>query len=300
MTEEPGSASREPEESSSSGMLRLDLHLHSDASPDSDSTPENTIAAVKAAGLNGLALTDHNSTANNERMAELARKAGLLFIPGCEISSEKGHILAYDIDREMPKGLPPSQVVRMAQLSHCLVMASHPFRLVTGLGPIISIDLPLNGIEVLNAHSSPMANAKADVLADSIRGWRDGDPNGAPFLHEADDDDLERQLRAWERTAGDDEPTPALEEPKTAAKPDPTDDMPLARIGGSDAHTADRVGLAWTEFPGLAPGSATVEQVLEALSKGECRAGGRSSTRLALDYQLRVVWNRVKRGFKRI
>lgn len=305
MSSESEPAASEPGVGMGSKNLRLDLHIHSDASPDSSAACEDIIAAVKAAGLHGLALTDHNSIANNKRMGKLARKAGLLFIPGCEISSAKGHILTYGMEREMPKNLPPAQVVRMTQLSGCLALASHPFRLVTGLGPILSMDLPFDGLEVLNAHSSPAANAKADTLANSIRVWRKEAPREDLYHDEDEPEESMRRDDPWDRTVDDDGGAPSkgpiMKKNGKNAKPGVADeDMPLAAIGGSDAHTADRAGLAWTEFPGLDPDSATVEEVIEALRRGECQAGGRSSARMAMDYQFKVVWNRLKRGLKRI
>lgn len=292
--------------------LCLDLHIHSDASPDSEATPKAIIDAVRTAGLHGLALTDHNSVANNERMAELARRAGLLFIPGCEVSSAKGHILTYAMDREMPRNLPPDQVVRMAQLSGSLVAASHPYRLVTGVGPILSMDLPFDALEVLNAHSSPSANAKAATLAESIRLWRKEAPREDLFADGEDKDETRQRDAAWARMADDvehaysgrtdDEPDVPPLNARSMSGPPPrlSRGLPLATIGGSDAHIAQRVGLAWTEFPGLSPDSATVDDVLEALGKGDCRARGESSSALAFDYQLKVAWNRLRRGLRRI
>ena len=45
--------------------------------------------------------------------------------------------------------------------------------------------------------------------------------------------------------------------------------LPLAMIGGSDAHTLRRVGRTWTEAPGR-----TREEFLESLRRGLCRPGG--------------------------
>ena len=40
--------------------LRGDLHVHTCRSPDSDTTLEQALSAAKSAGLDFLALTDHN------------------------------------------------------------------------------------------------------------------------------------------------------------------------------------------------------------------------------------------------
>jgi predicted metal-dependent phosphoesterase TrpH len=41
--------------------LRIDFHVHSFFSMDGVSSPEDLIAAARAAGLNGFAVTDHNT-----------------------------------------------------------------------------------------------------------------------------------------------------------------------------------------------------------------------------------------------
>ncbi|MFM8807320.1 MAG: PHP domain-containing protein [Chthoniobacterales bacterium] len=41
--------------------LRIDFHVHSFFSMDGVSSPEDLIAAARAAGLNGFAITDHNT-----------------------------------------------------------------------------------------------------------------------------------------------------------------------------------------------------------------------------------------------
>lgn len=279
--------------------LRLDLHVHSDASADSRTTPEELIATVKTAGLHGLAITDHNEVGNQKRLKELAEAEGLLVIPGVEITSKDGHVLAYGIDKQMPKGLPSSQVVTMVQKSGGLAVAAHPFRPVTGVGPRLSMGIQFDGIETLNGHSTPKANSKAGKVALSIiKARRRPSLRSKVSAQESGQDDVttEKQ-RDGEATEGSKKGRKENTMGKNRAL---EDEFPICMTGGSDAHIAKRVGLAWTEFPGLEPGKATVEEVLEALRKGLCFPAGSSSKKMALDYQLQVVKNRIKRGFRRV
>ncbi|MFC4529265.1 PHP domain-containing protein [Sphaerisporangium dianthi] len=84
--------------------MRIDLHAHSTASDGTD-TPGALMAAAVAAGLDVVALTDHDTTAGWEA-AEDAVPPGLTLVPGAELSgrwhgaeSSVGlHLLAYLFD----------------------------------------------------------------------------------------------------------------------------------------------------------------------------------------------------------
>ena len=67
---------------------RFDLHMHSFFSPDAADSPEDLIAAAKARGLSGIAITDHDNCEVHEylRAKGLAREDGmavLLLLSAC-------------------------------------------------------------------------------------------------------------------------------------------------------------------------------------------------------------------------
>ena len=76
----------------------IDLHTHSSVS-DGTETPAELIAAAVAAGLDTVALTDHDSTAGWAEAFTAASGTGLTVIPGMELSTNYGpasvHMLAY-------------------------------------------------------------------------------------------------------------------------------------------------------------------------------------------------------------
>ncbi len=78
--------------------FKIDLHTHSFFSGDGVSSPEENIAAAKAKGLHGFALTDHNTNEGVTYLLEkgLIREDGLpvddfLIIPGVEVTTAEGH-----------------------------------------------------------------------------------------------------------------------------------------------------------------------------------------------------------------
>lgn len=80
---------------------RADLHVHSYGSggsydvKDITLTPAKIIEVALQQGIEILSITDHNSIGNVEVAVELGVKAGILVIPGVELSTPQGHLLLY-------------------------------------------------------------------------------------------------------------------------------------------------------------------------------------------------------------
>ena len=81
--------------------LNIDLHTHSNCS-DGALTPAELVARAAAAGVEVLALTDHDTVAGLEKAGHSARVLGLRLVPGVEISaswrSQAIHVLGLWID----------------------------------------------------------------------------------------------------------------------------------------------------------------------------------------------------------
>lgn len=78
----------------------VDLHVHTPASRDVDaftygaSEARQVVDAAIAAGLHAVAVTDHNTAGWCDAMAEAARGTPLVVLPGVELSTAEGHLLA--------------------------------------------------------------------------------------------------------------------------------------------------------------------------------------------------------------
>ncbi|MFJ2507485.1 PHP domain-containing protein [Arthrobacter citreus] len=101
--------------------MRIDLHTHSNVS-DGTEAPGAVMASAAAAGLDAVALTDHDSTAGWGEAAEAARTLGLVFVPGMEVScrTEDGisvHVLSYLHDPSHPGLLAEIAKSRSARVS---------------------------------------------------------------------------------------------------------------------------------------------------------------------------------------
>ncbi|MFF7606839.1 PHP domain-containing protein [Streptomyces parvulus] len=94
--------------------MRIDLHTHSTASDGTD-TPAQLVRKAAAAGLDVVALTDHDTTRGHaEALAALPE--GLTLVTGAELSCRLDgvsmHMLAYLFDPEEPAFLAERELVR--------------------------------------------------------------------------------------------------------------------------------------------------------------------------------------------
>ncbi|GAA3407119.1 PHP domain-containing protein [Paenibacillus hodogayensis] len=82
---------------------RYDLHSHTTAS-DGTNAPAVNVRLAQEAGLDGLAITDHDTVAGVAEAVEEGRKLEVEVVPGVEISTVSGgrdiHVLGYYIDTE--------------------------------------------------------------------------------------------------------------------------------------------------------------------------------------------------------
>ncbi|MEU2064259.1 PHP domain-containing protein [Streptomyces sp. NPDC013455] len=94
--------------------MRIDLHCHSTASDGTD-TPAELVRRAAAAGLDVVALTDHDTTRGHAE-AVAALPGGLTLVTGaelsCRIDGVSMHLLAYLFDPEEPALLAERELVR--------------------------------------------------------------------------------------------------------------------------------------------------------------------------------------------
>ncbi len=151
-------------------LLNFDLHTHSFFSGDGVSTPEELIATAKARGLQGLALTDHNTC---EGMDYLLRKGlirpdglpvnGFLVIPGVEVSTAEGHLICLGVTLPNMKGRPALEVCRAIHERGGLAIPPHPYDYFrAGIRESVLKVLDADAIEVYNAATTfQFCNKKA-------------------------------------------------------------------------------------------------------------------------------------------
>ena len=106
-------------------MKKYDLQVHTDASPCSRAAPADVVNAAVDVGLDGIAITNHDTLEGYDEVADLA-PADLTVIPGVEVTTTQGHLLALYVDDEPPQSDPIS-VVEHVHEQDGIAILSHPF-----------------------------------------------------------------------------------------------------------------------------------------------------------------------------
>lgn len=142
-----------------------DLHVHTRYSNDGRSTPQQVIDACVARGIGCVAITDHNSF---EAYFDVKDNGRVIVIPAEEVSSAEGHILAFGIDREIPRGMSIRDTIDAIHEAGGYAFAAHPYRWWSGLGETNTLGYDFDGTEAMNARSVRSANRKSMALAKRI------------------------------------------------------------------------------------------------------------------------------------
>jgi predicted metal-dependent phosphoesterase TrpH len=134
--------------------FRIDLHVHSKYSGDTDSEPEEVLLQAISLNLQGVAFTEHYSYAASEYAEGLREKYkdSLLIFRGVEFSTAEGHCLIFGVDTDKLdlKYAPVEDVVRMVTMHGGVVIPSHPYRRGNSLGDRIH---DLNGISAVEGYN---------------------------------------------------------------------------------------------------------------------------------------------------
>ncbi|MFA7249408.1 MAG: PHP domain-containing protein [Dehalococcoidia bacterium] len=160
--------------------MLLDLHTHTRiGSPDSFLDPDELIERSKEAGLDGIVLSEHDMTWDREELQALARHHNFLVIPGLEVSTDRGHILAYGV-AAFEEFMRQSDALadRVALVGGALV-AAHPYREHAPLNwrdaeeyeraiahaAASSAYRRVHAVEVLNGHGTLNDNEFSELVA---------------------------------------------------------------------------------------------------------------------------------------
>lgn len=186
-------------------MGRADLQLHSDLG-DGLASPEAILEAAERAALDVIALTDHDDIRGAFLLRDIAarRSSPVEVVPGVEVTTRSGHLLALWVEDELPMFAPLAATVSRIHLGGGIAIVPHPLSYLTfsvgegALRALAAVADPLvhvDGIETRNpSYAGRVRGARAARLNETV-------------LH-------------------------------------------VAETGSSDAHHANLVGTAWTDFAG--------------------------------------------------
>lgn len=147
-------------------MIKLDLHIHSQYSEDAAGTPKEIMKLLQKKGLQGMAITDHNSIKGTLEALKLKPK-DFVIIPGVEISTADGHLIALGVKEDITRGLSVQETLEKILDAGGTPIVPHLFRRMSGIKKekLETIHQEVPAIEVFNGCSLPRTNIKTAKLA---------------------------------------------------------------------------------------------------------------------------------------
>ncbi len=113
-------------------MGLADLHMHTIYSYDGTATVPAVLKRASQAGLNVIAITDHDEIRGALLAEQMAPKFGLEIIPGVEITTAEGDLLGLGIHKTIPAGLSLIDTLLRIGEQNGYAIAPHP--MAAGMG----------------------------------------------------------------------------------------------------------------------------------------------------------------------
>ncbi len=131
--------------------LKIDFHVHTCYSYDSSITLKEAVIYTKKQGLDGIAVTDHNTVKGARKL----KTRDILVIPGIEISTLNGHLLGLNITTPIPAGLNMEESIYRIHELGGIAVAPHPTAFYKS--PPSRMITSYDAVEVMNASSIPFS-----------------------------------------------------------------------------------------------------------------------------------------------
>jgi predicted metal-dependent phosphoesterase TrpH len=110
-------------------LIEVDLHMHTDHSPDCATPVDVLLSTARQAGLGAIAITDHNEISGAIEAREQAeRDGGPKVIVAEEVkTAEQGEVIGLFVEEKIPRGLTMAETIGEIRRQGGIVYVPHPF-----------------------------------------------------------------------------------------------------------------------------------------------------------------------------
>jgi predicted metal-dependent phosphoesterase TrpH len=110
-------------------LIEVDLHMHTDHSPDCATPVEVLLETARDRGLGAIAITDHNEVSGAIEARRIAEEmGGIKVIVAEEVkTAEQGEVIGLFIEEKIPRGLTMAETIAEIRRQGGLVYVPHPF-----------------------------------------------------------------------------------------------------------------------------------------------------------------------------
>jgi predicted metal-dependent phosphoesterase TrpH/glycosyltransferase involved in cell wall biosynthesis len=135
-------------------IIDVDLHMHTDHSPDCATPVEVLLATARERGLGAIAVTDHNEISGALAARDQAAAAGVKVIVGEEVKTAgQGEVIGLFLEHKIPRDMTLAETVAEIKRQGGIVYVPHPFdrlHAVPDYEHLLPILEDVDAIEVFN------------------------------------------------------------------------------------------------------------------------------------------------------
>ena len=133
-------------------FIHVDLHMHTDHSPDCATPVDTLLDTAKKVGLGAIAITDHNEISG--ALEARSRANGIKVIVAEEVKTEhQGEVIGLFIEEKIPRGMSLQDTIAEIRRQGGLVYVPHPFdrmHAIPDYEHLLDVVEDIDAIEVFN------------------------------------------------------------------------------------------------------------------------------------------------------
>ncbi|MDI6856613.1 MAG: PHP domain-containing protein [Candidatus Thermoplasmatota archaeon] len=145
--------------------MKFDLHVHSKYSQDAAGEIKEIIKKSKKIGLQGVAIVDHNEIKGALEALEFSEAENFVVIPGIEISTAQGHVIALGVKEIVPSNLELEETISKIRALSGIAIAPHPCRPFSKFASFEKV----MALEIFNSRCWKFENKRAEKLSNNLK-----------------------------------------------------------------------------------------------------------------------------------